>query len=87
MILLVLGFINIKLSDQWLSDQVNRLGKDIHRGIEQAQQPQIIVIDYSAPNLAKEMHVGHLRSSIMGDALARIFEAQGHRGNTPKPCR
>ena len=73
------GFINIKLSDQWLSDQVNRLGKDIHRGIEQAQQPQIIVIDYSAPNLAKEMHVGHLRSSIMGDALARIFEAQGHR--------
>ena len=73
------GFINIKLSEQWLSDQVNRLGKDIHRGIEQAQQPQIIVIDYSAPNLAKEMHVGHLRSSIMGDALARIFEAQGHR--------
>jgi len=73
------GFINIKLSEQWLSDQVNRLGKDMHRGIEQAQQPQIIVIDYSAPNLAKEMHVGHLRSSIMGDALARIFEAQGHR--------
>ena len=73
------GFINIKLSEQWLSNQVNLLRKDTHRGIEQAHRPQVIVIDYSAPNLAKEMHVGHLRSSIMGDALARIFEAQGHR--------
>jgi arginyl-tRNA synthetase len=73
------GFINIKLSEQWLSNQVNLLRKDTHRGIEQTQQPQVIVIDYSAPNLAKEMHVGHLRSSIMGDALARIFEAQGHQ--------
>jgi len=73
------GFINIKLSEQWLSNQVNLLRNDMHRGIEQAQQPQVMVIDYSAPNLAKEMHVGHLRSSIMGDALARIFEAQGHR--------
>jgi arginyl-tRNA synthetase len=73
------GFINIKLSEQWLSNQVSLLREDKHRGIEQAQMPQVIVIDYSAPNLAKEMHVGHLRSSIMGDALARIFEAQGHR--------
>lgn len=73
------GFINIKLSAKWLSDQANALRQDTHRGIEQAQQPQVIVIDYSAPNLAKEMHVGHLRSSIMGDALARIFEAQGHQ--------
>lgn len=73
------GFINIKLSQQWLSTQVTLLRQDAHQGIEQAQQPQVIVIDYSAPNLAKEMHVGHLRSSIMGDALARIFEAQGHK--------
>lgn len=73
------GFINIKLSEQWLSNQVNLLRDDTHQGVEQAQQPQVIVIDYSAPNLAKEMHVGHLRSSIMGDALARIFEAQGHQ--------
>jgi arginyl-tRNA synthetase len=73
------GFINIKLSDQWLANQVNLLRQDAYHGIEKAQQPQVIVIDYSAPNLAKEMHVGHLRSSIMGDALARIFEAQGHQ--------
>lgn len=73
------GFINIKLSMHWLADQVNQLSNDAYCGIEQTQAPQIIVIDYSAPNLAKEMHVGHLRSTIMGDALARILEAQGHR--------
>jgi arginyl-tRNA synthetase len=72
------GFINIKLSPQWLADRVNQLSDDLHHGIEQTQARQTIVIDYSAPNLAKEMHVGHLRSSIMGDALARILEAQGH---------
>lgn len=73
------GFINIKLSPPWLANQVNLLRDDPHRGIEQTQHQQIIVIDYSAPNLAKEMHVGHLRSSIMGDALARIMQAQGHK--------
>ncbi len=73
------GFINIKLSPQWLAGQVTQLGQDPHRGVEQTAAPQTIVIDYSAPNLAKEMHVGHLRSSIMGDALARILDAQGHR--------
>ncbi|MFT5722721.1 MAG: arginyl-tRNA synthetase [Motiliproteus sp.] len=73
------GFINIKLSPQWLAERVTELRLDPHQGVEQCEQPQTLVIDYSAPNLAKEMHVGHLRSSIMGDALARILEAQGHR--------
>tara|TARA_R110002167_G_scaffold161298_3_gene357475 strand:+ start:2284 stop:4017 length:1734 start_codon:yes stop_codon:yes gene_type:complete len=73
------GFINIKLSTPWLASQVTTFSQDPHQGVEQTEKPQTIVIDYSAPNLAKEMHVGHLRSSIMGDALARILEAQGHR--------
>ncbi len=73
------GFINIKLSPAWLSQQVARLRQDSQHGVERTDQPQTLVIDYSAPNLAKEMHVGHLRSTIMGDALARILEAQGHK--------
>ncbi|MEH6473272.1 MAG: arginine--tRNA ligase [Halopseudomonas sp.] len=72
------GFINIKLAPQWLATQVIQLGQDRHHGVEQTEQSQTIVIDYSAPNLAKEMHVGHLRSTIIGDALARVLEAQGH---------
>ncbi|WP_421868701.1 arginine--tRNA ligase [Motiliproteus sp.] len=72
------GFINISLDNGWLADQVTQLEQ--HRlGIEAADQPQTVVIDYSAPNLAKEMHVGHLRSTIIGDALARVLEAQGHK--------
>ncbi|MFT6914085.1 MAG: arginyl-tRNA synthetase [Motiliproteus sp.] len=73
------GFINIKLSPQWLAERVTELRLDPHQGVEQCEQSQTLVIDYSAPNLAKEMHVGHLRSSIMGDALARILDAQGHQ--------
>lgn len=72
------GFINIKLSQQWLSQQLAELRQDANQGVGQTDQPQTMVIDYSAPNLAKEMHVGHLRSTIIGDALARILEAQGH---------
>lgn len=73
------GFINIKLSQAWLSQQVIELRQDPQHGVEKATQQQTMVIDYSAPNLAKEMHVGHLRSTIIGDALARILEAQGHQ--------
>ena len=46
--------------------------------VAEADQPQTVVVDYSAPNLAKEMHVGHLRSTIIGDCVARVLEAQGH---------
>ncbi|RDE18143.1 arginine--tRNA ligase [Motiliproteus coralliicola] len=72
------GFINISLDNGWLADQVTQLEQQ-RLGIEAADQPQTVVIDYSAPNLAKEMHVGHLRSTIIGDALARVLEAQGHK--------
>ncbi len=67
------GFINITLNPQFLVDYLNG-------GIVQIKpQEQLVVIDYSAPNLAKEMHVGHLRSTVIGDALVRIYEYLGNR--------
>ena len=65
------GFLNITLDPVFLAR--NQAG-----AVDQAQPPQTVVIDYSAPNLAKEMHVGHLRSTIIGDSMARILSAQGH---------
>ncbi len=72
------GFINIHLSNQWLSRQVEALLSQPQAGLDTQPDPLTVVIDYSSPNLAKEMHVGHLRSTIIGDVLARVLEAQGH---------
>jgi arginyl-tRNA synthetase len=69
------GFINIRLSSALLADRVN----PARPLLEIASAPQTVVIDYSAPNLAKEMHVGHLRSTIIGDAMARVLRATGQR--------
>ncbi|SEA33467.1 arginine--tRNA ligase [Microbulbifer marinus] len=73
------GFMNIHLSEQWLADKLAATEKDERLNIAAVEQPQTVVIDYSHPNLAKEMHVGHLRSTIIGDALARLLEFQGHK--------
>lgn len=71
------GFINIFIKPQFLSAQLNTL--DHQRLVAYADKPQTVVIDYSSPNLAKEMHVGHLRGTIIGDAIARTFEFLGHK--------
>jgi arginyl-tRNA synthetase len=72
------GFINFFVNEAWLEQQVSDALADDYIGIKRADKPQTIVVDYSSPNLAKEMHVGHLRSSIIGDAVVRALEFQGH---------
>ncbi|WP_370164127.1 arginine--tRNA ligase, partial [Marisediminitalea sp.] len=72
------GFINIHLRDDWLAVQCNAALDDARVGIP-AQQPQTIVVDYSSHNLAKEMHVGHLRTTIIGDAVVKLLEFLGHK--------
>ncbi|MFD8558723.1 arginine--tRNA ligase [Streptosporangium canum] len=73
------GFLNITLSDDWIAEQTAEIMADPRSGVAQATPPQTVVIDYSAPNAAKEMHVGHLRTTIVGDALARVHEHLGNK--------
>ena len=72
------GFINLTLSDEFVTEQVAAAGADERLGVAMAATPQRVVIDYSAPNVAKEMHIGHLRSTVIGDALARVLGFLGH---------
>ncbi|MEJ2610159.1 MAG: arginine--tRNA ligase [Candidatus Thiodiazotropha sp.] len=73
------GFINISLNQTWLAAQLNETIQAPHLGISQKIHPDCVVLDYSSPNLAKEMHVGHLRSTIIGDAIARVLEFSGDK--------
>ena len=73
------GFINFFVNDNFLEQQVADTLIAEKLGIKQANPAQTIVVDYSSPNLAKEMHVGHLRSSIIGDAVVRALEFQGNK--------
>ena len=73
------GFINIRLKDEWLIERINNIVSDARLGIELATKPKRVVIDYSAPNVAKPMHVGHLRSTVLGNALYRVFKFCDHQ--------
>lgn len=73
------GFINVTLKADWLAEQLSFAATDSRLGVSQNPAPQTVVVDYSAPNLAKEMHVGHLRSTIIGDAVVRTLEFWGDK--------
>ena len=71
------GFINIWLNNEWLSSETTAILTDDRVGVGRVQKPQKVVVDYSGPNMAKQMHVGHLLSSIIGDTLATLLEFLG----------
>ena len=73
------GFINLRLKAAFLAQNIEAALLDGHLNVRQTKVPQTVVIDYSSPNLAKEMHVGHLRSSIIGDSLNRVLSYLGHK--------
>jgi arginyl-tRNA synthetase len=73
------GFINLTLRDDWLARAVGEARDEERLGVALAERPRTFVIDYSAPNVAKPMHVGHIRSTVIGDALYKILKFLGHR--------
>jgi arginyl-tRNA synthetase len=73
------GFINVRLSPAWMAAQLQSIAAGERLGIEAAPTPQTVVVDYSGPNVAKEMHVGHLRSTIIGDSISRVLQFQGQK--------
>lgn len=72
------GFINLRLKTDYLKTQLQKMLGDERLNIPKVDPPQSMIVDFSSPNIAKEMHVGHLRSTIIGDCIARILEFQGH---------
>lgn len=71
------GFINLTLTDEFLLEYVNGVVDDPNLGVPQVETPETIIIDYAGPNVAKPLHIGHLRSSIIGESLKRIARATG----------
>lgn len=73
------GFINLRVRDDWLVRRMETLRHDPRLGVETVQQPRTYIVDFSSPNVAKPMHVGHIRSTVIGDALCRTLRFLGHQ--------
>ena len=72
------GFLNVRLAPAWVAARLAEMAADAKLGVPTAAEPQTVVVEYSSPNVAKQMHVGHIRSTILGDAAARILGFLGH---------
>ncbi len=72
------GFLNLKLNESYLAEYLNQMQSDERFGAEKTENPQTIMIDYGGPNVAKPLHVGHLRSAVIGEAIKRIGKFMGH---------
>lgn len=73
------GFINLTLKDDWIASRITGLAGDDRLGVPPVEEPRHVVVDFSSPNVAKPMHVGHLRSSVIGDAICRTLRFAGHK--------
>ena len=73
------GFINLRLRDDWLTRQLDHVRDDEHLGVTPTTSPRTFIVDFSSPNVAKPMHVGHIRSTVIGDSLCRTLRFLGHR--------
>ncbi len=73
------GFINLRLDDGWLIGQLAAIAADERLGVPRVARPRTFVLDFSSPNVAKPMHVGHIRSTVIGDALCRMLRLAGHK--------
>lgn len=73
------GFINMKLNKKFVADYLNQMKSEESLGLEKTENPRMIVVDYGGPNVAKPLHVGHLRSAIIGESVKRIARKMGHK--------
>ncbi len=73
------GFINIRLSDAWLKERLESLEKDERLGVDRVEGSPTVVVDYSSPNVSKELHVGHIRSTLLGNVIDRMYRFLGYR--------
>ena len=73
------GFINLRIAPEYLAGYMNRMAEDPKYGLEETKEPETIIVDYGGANVAKPLHVGHLRSAVIGESIKRISRYMGHK--------